>query len=141
MVVADVVGAVEFLRTVFGATGEVHPDRPAEVRIGDSMVMVSGAGERELFPALLYMYVDGADSVYRHACAAGAVVVEEPMNTPVRRQASDGPRSVRERVPDRASPAASELADELVVSAVLPELVASRPSDRSSAQGTGCAAS
>lgn len=53
MVVADLEGAVELLRTVFGATGDVHADRPAEVRIGDSVVMVSGAGERELFPAMV----------------------------------------------------------------------------------------
>lgn len=29
-------------------------ERPAEMRIGDSVVMVSQAGEREVFPAFLY---------------------------------------------------------------------------------------
>jgi hypothetical protein len=55
MVVNDIVGAVRFLRSVFDGVGEVHEDRPAEIRIGDSLVMVSSAGERELFPAFLYV--------------------------------------------------------------------------------------
>ncbi|MEE6166025.1 MULTISPECIES: VOC family protein [unclassified Mycolicibacterium] len=82
MVVTDVVAAVEFLRTVFGATGELHPDRPAEIRIGDSLVMVSSAGEREEFPAFLYVYVEDADRVYHRALAAGATSVEAPLETP-----------------------------------------------------------
>jgi hypothetical protein len=32
LVVTDAVGLVEFLRTVFGATGTLHGDRPAEMR-------------------------------------------------------------------------------------------------------------
>jgi hypothetical protein len=53
MVVADVTGEVNFLRAVLGATGELHAGRPAEMRVGDSLVMVSEAGERERFPAFL----------------------------------------------------------------------------------------
>jgi PhnB protein len=34
MVVSDAAAAVEFLRTVFGAVGDVHAGRPAEVHIG-----------------------------------------------------------------------------------------------------------
>ena len=82
MVVGDVAAAVGFLRDVFGATGEVQDGRPAEIRIGDSVVMVSGAGPRELFPAFLYVYVDDADGAYRRALTAGAVTVEEPLDTP-----------------------------------------------------------
>jgi PhnB protein len=82
MVVSDATAVVEFLRAVFGATGEVHTDRPSEIRIGDSLVMVSRAGEREMFPAFLYIYVDDADTAYRRAVAAGAVSLEEPLNTP-----------------------------------------------------------
>jgi PhnB protein len=82
MVVGDVVAEVEFLRTVFGATGEVQPDRPAEMRIGDSLVMVTHAGRRELFPALLYVYVEDAEDVYERALAAGAESLEEPLDTP-----------------------------------------------------------
>jgi hypothetical protein len=50
MVVGDLESAVSFLRTVFGAVGEVRAGRPAEIRIGDSFVMITKAGERERFP-------------------------------------------------------------------------------------------
>jgi PhnB protein len=82
MVVSDAVAAVEFLRSAFGATGHPLANRPAEMRIGDSVVMVSEASEREVFPAFLYIYVDDAQGVYRQALAAGAVSVEEPWDTP-----------------------------------------------------------
>lgn len=82
MVVSDVAAEVAFLRAVFDATGDVHTDRPAEIRIGDSIVMVSQAGEREVFPAFLYVYVDDVASTYRRALAAGAVSLEEPRETP-----------------------------------------------------------
>ena len=57
-------------------------NRPTETRIGDSVVLVSASGEREIFPAFLYIYVDDADGTYRRALAAGAVSVEEPWDTP-----------------------------------------------------------
>jgi uncharacterized glyoxalase superfamily protein PhnB len=82
MVVSDVTAQVNFLRNVFDATGEVHADRPAEIHVGDSLIMVSEAGERELFPAFLYVYVDDADRAYQRALAAGAASLEEPLNTP-----------------------------------------------------------
>jgi len=82
MVVSDAVAAVEFLCAVFGAVGEVHAGRPAEVRIGDSLVMVTSAGERELFPAFLYVYVENADRAYQRALAAGAISLEPPLDTP-----------------------------------------------------------
>jgi PhnB protein len=82
MVVSDVAAAAGFLRAVFGAAGEVREGRPAEIRIGDSVVMLSAAGQRELFPAFLYVYVDDADGAYHRALAAGAVTLEEPFDTP-----------------------------------------------------------
>jgi uncharacterized glyoxalase superfamily protein PhnB len=82
MVVDDPAGAVRFLRAVFSAVGEVQGDRPAEIRIGDSLVMVTGVGQREAFPAFLYVYVDDADATYSRAVAAGAVTLEEPTDTP-----------------------------------------------------------
>ena len=84
VVVADVEGQVEFLRTVFDAVGEVHPGRPAEIRIGDSLLLVTSAGDREPFPAFLYVYVDDADKRYQRALDAGAVSLEEPFDTPYR---------------------------------------------------------
>jgi PhnB protein len=82
IVVSDTVSLVAFLRAVFDATGEHHAGRPAEIRIGDSLVMVTPAGERERFPAFLYVYVGDADAAYRRAIAAGATSLEEPLDTP-----------------------------------------------------------
>jgi uncharacterized glyoxalase superfamily protein PhnB len=50
--------------------------------IGDSLVMVTSAGERELFPAFLYIYVDDADAAFHRAIAAGATSIESPIDTP-----------------------------------------------------------
>jgi PhnB protein len=82
MVVADVEGAVAFLRDVFGAAGDVQSGRPAEVVLGNCTIMVSGAGERAVFPAFLYVYVEDADAVFGRALAAGAHSIEDPMDTP-----------------------------------------------------------
>jgi uncharacterized glyoxalase superfamily protein PhnB len=82
MFVADPQALVDFLRVVFDASGEVHADRPAEIQIGDSLVMVSSAKAREPFPAFLYIYVDDADRTYRRALEAGAISLEEPLDTP-----------------------------------------------------------
>lgn len=80
--VADVVGQVDFLRLVFGAIGEVPSGRPAEIRIGESLLMVGSTIEREPFPAFLYVCVDDVDRVYVRALDAGAESVEAPVNTP-----------------------------------------------------------
>lgn len=82
MFVDDLDATVEFLRSVFDATGTVTPGRPAEIRLGDSLVMVAGVGEREFFPAFLYVYVDDVDARYRRALAAGATSLEEPSAQP-----------------------------------------------------------
>ncbi|MUL47801.1 VOC family protein [Mycobacterium sp. CBMA293] len=82
LVVSDPERAVDFLRAVFGAVGDVHPDRPAEIRIGDSLVMVSSTLDRGAFPAFLYIYVDDADRAYDRALAAGATSIEPPSDTP-----------------------------------------------------------
>jgi PhnB protein len=82
VVVTDVKAQVEFLHTVFDATGDITADRPVEVRIGDALIMVSAAVERDLFPAFLYVYVDDADLVYERALRAGATSLEAPLDTP-----------------------------------------------------------
>lgn len=81
IVVEDVPGLVAFLRDVFAATGELTPDRPAVLAIGDALIMISGTGPRRATPAFLYVYVDDADAVYRRAIAAGARSIEEPLDT------------------------------------------------------------
>jgi uncharacterized glyoxalase superfamily protein PhnB len=82
IVVNDLAGQVEFLRRVFGAAGDIVVGRPAELRIGDSLVMVSPATERDAFPAFLHVYVNDADQVYQRAVAAGATTLEAPLDTP-----------------------------------------------------------
>ena len=81
IVVPDVSAAVTFLREVFAAAGEVTEGRPAELRIGDSLIMVSPAGDREAFSGFLYIYVNDADSTHRVALAAGAQEIEAPSDT------------------------------------------------------------
>jgi uncharacterized glyoxalase superfamily protein PhnB len=82
IVVADVAAQVDFLRHVFDATGDIVPGRPAEIRMGDSLIMVSSAEARDLFPAFLHVYVDDADRTYQRALEAGAVTIEAPLDTP-----------------------------------------------------------
>jgi uncharacterized glyoxalase superfamily protein PhnB len=75
----DVAGLVGFLKAVFNATGEERAGMPAEVRIGDSIVMISDGGET--MPGFLYVYVEDADETYRRAVDAGAASLEKPMDT------------------------------------------------------------
>ena len=82
IVVSDVAAQVRFLQVVFGATGDLDPTRPTEVRLGDSLIMVTSDSERERFPAFLYVYVDDADAAYARAIGAGASSIEEPRDTP-----------------------------------------------------------
>ena len=82
VVVADVVAQVAFLRATFDAEGDVVAGRPVELRIGDSLMMIAEAGERELFPGFLYVYVADADATYERAVHAGASTIEAPLDTP-----------------------------------------------------------
>jgi PhnB protein len=82
IITTDPEALVAFLKRVFGAEGEFRPDRPAEMRIGDSWVMVSGDGPRDPMPAFLYVYVRDTDVTFRQAVAHGAISLEDPMDTP-----------------------------------------------------------
>jgi PhnB protein len=73
---------VTFVKEVFGATGDYRPEAPAELRLGDSIIMVSEAGVREPMPACLYVYVESADITWQRAVKAGAQSLEAPSNTP-----------------------------------------------------------
>jgi len=51
----------------------------AEVRIGDSVVMIGDArGEHAPTQAMLYVYIDDVDATYQRALAAGATTVQPP---------------------------------------------------------------
>ena len=82
IVVTDLAAQVEFLRRTFDASGDVVDGRPVELRIGDSLLMVAEAGERDVFPAFLYVYVDDAEATYERAVASGASTIETPRDTP-----------------------------------------------------------
>jgi PhnB protein len=82
LVVHDTAKLVEFLKQAFGATGDFRNDRPSVIKIGDSLVMVSGVGPRDAMPGFLYLYVDDIDTTYQRALDAGAVSLEEPADLP-----------------------------------------------------------
>ena len=73
---------VEFLKLVFGARGEYRQILPLEIRIGDSVIMISDAGTRSPMTAFLYVYVNDTDGTYRRALDAGARVLEAPSVMP-----------------------------------------------------------
>jgi PhnB protein len=75
---------IDFLKRAFDAEqieyhdlggGHIH----AEVRIGDSMIMIGGAPTAK---ASIYLYVPDVDALYSRAVAAGATSVEEPNDKP-----------------------------------------------------------
>ncbi|AOI80655.1 MULTISPECIES: VOC family protein [unclassified Burkholderia] len=83
IVVPDPRNLIAFIRAVFDAEGECRAGLPAEIRIGDSVVMVSdGGGLRDPMPAFLYVYVPNTDSTYRRALAAQAIPLEAPADMP-----------------------------------------------------------
>ena len=82
IVARDARQLVEFLCQVFGATGEYRREMPSVVQIGDSVVMISEVGVRDVTPAFLYVYVSDTDATYRRALDAGARSLEEPADLP-----------------------------------------------------------
>ena len=82
LVAQDPAALVAFLKGAFSAVGELHADRPAEIWIGDSVVMVSGVGPRDPTASFLYLYLPDTDAAYERALALGATAVEAPLDTP-----------------------------------------------------------
>jgi PhnB protein len=77
---------IDFMTGVFDATEVRRFADPsgrimhAEVRLGDSVIMVGDAGEN--WPAIdahVHLYVADVDATYRRALAAGATSVQEPV--------------------------------------------------------------
>ena len=76
-------GLVRFVNEVFHGQGEFHVNRPTEIRIGDSIIMISdGGGLREPVSAFLYVYVENVDETYLRAVEAGAETIELPSDLP-----------------------------------------------------------
>lgn len=88
LVVGDAPALIDFVTRVFdgeerfratGSAGGVH----AEVRIGDSMMMIGGgapglAWRGEPMPSAFHVYVKDTDAVFARAVQAGATVLGEP---------------------------------------------------------------
>jgi PhnB protein len=75
-------GAEETFSSVGGAGG-----RHAEVRLGDSMMMIGGGGPGlkwlgESNPGAFHVYVRDADAVYKKAVEAGAETIQGPTDQP-----------------------------------------------------------
>ena len=74
---------VRFVKKVFRGQGEFQVNRPSEIRIGDSLIMISdGDGLREPASAFLYVYVENVDETYRRAVEGGAETLELPSDQP-----------------------------------------------------------
>lgn len=85
LTVSDLPRLVQFTVDAFGAKpSEMVPDasgtvRHAEVRIGDSVVMIGQEREQwKARPGSLYLYVEDTEATYRRALDAGAKSVMAP---------------------------------------------------------------
>ena len=81
LVTDDVPKLVDFLKKAFGAIGDAEA-QPCRIKIGDSMIMISGVGERALNQAFLYLYIQDVDETYQRALNAGAESLEAPQDMP-----------------------------------------------------------
>ncbi len=87
LTVEGVAKLIEFLKKAFDAKEKERMTRPngtighAEVKIGDSMVMMGDAmGEHKAMPGKIYLYVKNTDAFYKGALAAGAASTMEPQD-------------------------------------------------------------
>lgn len=87
LLVQDVDKLIAFVQQAFGATETFRTTGGAggthvEVRIGDSMVMIGDGAAGELMPAMVFLYVEDVDGIYRRALDAGATTIMEPADQP-----------------------------------------------------------
>jgi len=85
LTVKDPGAVIDFLKKAFDAqeTYAMRDDkgnvRHAEVKVGDSMLMLGGAqGEWQPRPGNFYLYVEDVDAVYKKALGAGGKSISEP---------------------------------------------------------------
>jgi PhnB protein len=79
---------ITFMKEAFGAKPQFGPmKRPdgkvmhAEMKIGDSVVMISDSNERaKANTSMLHLYVPNVDAVYQKALKAGGTSVMEPQD-------------------------------------------------------------
>jgi uncharacterized glyoxalase superfamily protein PhnB len=76
--------AIDFVKRAFGAEEIMRMPGPggailhAEVRIGDSIVMLSDAVRDPAMPGNIFLYVEDADATYEQALKAGAASLLPP---------------------------------------------------------------
>jgi PhnB protein len=84
--VNDAAKLIDFMKQAFGAEELLRMPGPggavqhAELRVGDSILMVSDALRDPPMPSTLFLYVPDTDATYRRALAAGAASVAEPVD-------------------------------------------------------------
>jgi PhnB protein len=82
LVVTDINVLIDFLKKVYGAEEVMKMENErgshAEVRIGDTIVMMGSGPEMSESAATLYTYVDDVDATFERAIAAGGVSFERP---------------------------------------------------------------
>lgn len=86
LVADDADKLIEFLKNAFnadinecmrGGDGKICH---AELKIGDSKLMVGGKPGQPMSSAMLYLYVEDTDALYHQAIAAGGKSILEPMD-------------------------------------------------------------
>jgi PhnB protein len=86
LLVQDAEKLIDFVIKVFDAKETVRMSMPngtighAEVRLGDSVIMLSEAqgGEYKPMPTGIYLYVENCDAIYKLALEAGATSIMQP---------------------------------------------------------------
>jgi uncharacterized glyoxalase superfamily protein PhnB len=78
---------IKFAENAFGAKEKMRLPGPngtighAEIEIGDSLIMIADADERNNeMPAMIHLYLADVDTVYRRAIDAGATSIQEPQD-------------------------------------------------------------
>ena len=78
---------IDFLKQAFDAEESFRMAGPggtvshAEIRIGDSVVMIGEAsGEWQPMPGVMHLYVTDTDATYKRALQTGATSLREPAN-------------------------------------------------------------
>ncbi len=84
LMVKDAQAFIDFMARVFGATTILQLRRPdgaighTELRIGDSVIMLSEAMAEGPTPCMLHFYVEDVDATFEKAVQAGATVISPP---------------------------------------------------------------
>jgi PhnB protein len=86
LVVKGAAELIDFAKAAFGAEEAFRMPAPngeimhAEIRIGDSVVMLNDAMRQPPTVSSLFLYVTNVDQVYERALKAGAISVSAPAN-------------------------------------------------------------